>query len=378
VIELMLDTPGFDEWLSITLRQRTPASVHAIIHQNDEASRMLARECARRLTGIMVRNNEVPVINEIDVEARAGDIAKNAGLLIVGAVVGRGTRLLSISRDLRDIHEGARTYLIGAQISETVNQISVLTGNLRYSATDANIEIRRFAQIAVGAGLRESFADEVRLLQGYQAAFGAEYERRLAELEGTPTGVNARALIGLNSDLTEPMKLRLDFAFWDFDYDSETADTTSGVVAMTGAILQYAREGRFKSEALRLSTDAFQQVILDPENFTRYNDGVIQAALLRCARPGELDYSMEHNKSRFMLDLLKNILLQHDRRQGEAAAEFAFALFANRLRLQAEHRRELDESLPNILKGDTPRLKLIRALLGLAPIPEVGGLPKGF
>jgi hypothetical protein len=374
----LLDTQNFDEWLNRTLRQRTPASVHAIIHQNDEASLILARECARRLTSIMIRSNAVVVINEAEIEARAAAITRDAGLLIVGAVVGRGTRLLSISRDLRDIHDGARTYLIGAQIAETANQTSVLAANLKYSATKANIEVQRFAQIAVGAGLRDSFADEVRRLQSSRSAFGAEFEKRLTDLEGTPSGINARTLIGSAPDLTEPMRLRLDFAFWDFEYNPDTANTTSGVIAMAGAILQFAREGKFKNDAHRLATDAFQQVILDPENFTRYNDGVIQAGLLRCAQAGELDYSMERNKSQFMLDFLKGVFTQHDRRQGEAAAEFALALFTKRLRLQSKHRTELNDYLRELLPANTSRLQLIRALLELDPLAEVEQLPAGF
>lgn len=374
----LLETQGFDEWLNRTLRQRTPASVHAIVHQNDVASQILARECARRLTTIMVRNNAVAVINETEIEANAAAITRDAGLLIVGAVVGRGTRLLSISRDLRDIHDGARTYLIGVQIAETANQISVLTNNLKYSATKANIEIQRFAQIATGAGLRDSFAEEVRLLQSSRSAFGAEFEQRLTDLEGTPSGINARTLIGRASDLTEPMRLRLDFAFWDFKYDPNNADTTSGVLAMSGAILQHAREGKFKDQAYRLSTDAFQQVILDPENFTRYNDGVIQAALLRCAQTGELDYSMERNKSQFMLDFLKGVFTQHDRRQGEAAAEFALALCTKKLRLQSEHTRELTEHVSTILTGDSYRLRLIRFLFGLNGVSDESDLPTNF
>jgi len=374
----LLGAPGFDVWLYRMLRQRTPASVHAIIHQNDEASRALALECAQRLTEIMMRLDQVPVISEAEIEVRAGEIGRDAGLLIVAAVAGRGTRLLSISRDLRDLHEGARTYLIGAQVAETTSQIRVLTGNLKYSANEANIEVHRFAHIAVGAGLRDSFADEARLLQNAPGEFGAEYEERFTQLDGTAMGMNARTFIGLNSDLTEPMRLRLDFAFWDFAYDPGTADTTSGVVAMAGAILQNAREGKFKDQALRLSTDAFQHVILDPENFTRYNDGVIQAALLRCARVGELDYSKEHNASQFMLDLLKSIFAQYDKRQGEAAAEFALALFTQRLRLQSGHRQELDGYLRELLPADTPRLRLIRVLLGFDAPPDTRDLPPEF
>ncbi|KWH42560.1 hypothetical protein WT62_18575 [Burkholderia stagnalis] len=372
------NTPKFDDFLNRALQQQTVASVSAVVHQDDEASESLAKECAARLARIMVRISPPRVINEKRLGASQGAVDPKAGLLVVAAVVGRGTRLLSISRDLRDIHEGARTYLIGAQIADTANQIHVLTNNLTYSATKANIQIVRFTQIATGAGLGESFGDEARLLQNAGAAFGEEYGRRTAAIAGTREGLNANTFIGLNDDLTEPMKLRLDFAFWDFDYDAQTASTTSSVFAMVGAILQNARENGFKDQSLRLSTDAFQQVILDPENFTRYNDGVIQAALLRCARVGELDYSKEKGASQFMLDLLKSIFGQHDKRQGEAAAEFALALRLKKLRLHSEHELALVEHLRDELYDNSPRIRLIRALLGLDPMPDMGRLPAEF
>ncbi|WP_438876556.1 hypothetical protein, partial [Bacillus cereus group sp. BC87] len=73
----LLGAPGFDVWLYRMLRQRTPASVHAIIHQNDEASRALALECAQRLTEIMMRLDQVPVISEAEIEVRAGEIGRD-------------------------------------------------------------------------------------------------------------------------------------------------------------------------------------------------------------------------------------------------------------------------------------------------------------
>lgn len=177
--------------------------------------------------------------------------------------------------------------------------------------------------------------------------------------------------------MSQPLRLRPDFAFWPAFY-TETESTTPAVLATMGAILQNAREGRFADEQLRLNTDAFQQVVLSPENFTRYNDGVIQAALLRCARSGELDYSRERASSQFMLDLLTNIFEQHDRLQGEAAAEFAIAIYLARLRLATDHLEDLRTRMLGKLDGDTPKRRLLRALLGLEDLPANPMRPDEF
>ncbi|MEM5346071.1 hypothetical protein [Paraburkholderia azotifigens] len=373
----LLTDKGFKEFVDKVLCQKTPASVNAIVYQDDPASREIAETCAKRLQDVMKRGEPVQLISDSDIEARRVKPDEDGGMLIVAAVVGRGTKLLSISRDLRDVHFGARTYLIGAQIAETAAQLNALGPNLRHSAKKAIINVERFMGIAIGPGIPESFEIEAEALQHAQNSFGPIFQKRLDNLTGSEYGLHGDTFIAPDDFLTERLKLRADFAFWTPGYKEEQ-ETSAGVLATIGALLQNAREGKFEDEALRLSTDAFQQVILHPENFTRYNDGVIQAALLRCARIGELDYSRESNSSQFMSDLLTNIFEQHDRRQGEAAGEFALALHTGKLRLEAGHYQQLREHLRVKLREDTLRLKLIRMFLGLEGMPESTSLPNGF
>lgn len=373
----LMENGAFHEFLDKTLSQNTAASVQAVVHQNDEASREIAEFCATRLYSIMGRSSPLPVIREQDVETGNITLRQEAALLIAASVVGRGTRLLSISRDLRNVHFGARTYLIGAQIAETNAQVTALAANLKHSADNSTINVATFTAIAVGSGLSESFLREASELRAIAAAFGGGFERRHASLEGTASGLNDNTFIGRGDDLSQPLKLRPDFAFWPPFY-SEEQRTTAAVLATIGTILQNAREGNFHDEKFRLATDAFQQVILNPENFTRYNDGVIQAALLRCARSGELDYSRERTSSQFMLDLLRNIFEQHDRRQGEAAVEFALAIYTARLRLAHDHLADLRMRVSSRLAGNVPKQRLIRVLLGVDAMPEDSLLPLEF
>jgi hypothetical protein len=373
----LLQNADFEKFADKVLYQKTPASIKSIVYQGDAASKELAEFCANRLREIMGRNEPLKLLSDAEIETRQNKPDPEGGLLIVAAVVGRGTRLLSISRDLRDVHSGARTYLIGAQIAETAAQLSALASNLKHSANGDVINFERFLSIAVGPGISDSFQIEAKVLQDVQQQFGSAFRRRLDKLTGSEGGLTGDTFIAPDENLRSKLTLRLDFAYWPSFY-KEKDDTSAGVLATIGALLQNAREGRFDDDALRLSTDAFQQVILHPENFTRYNDGIIQAALLRCARVGELDYSGEPSCSQFMLDLLTNIFEQHDRRQGEAAGEFALALYLGNLRLDEAHLLQLRDRVRAKLQGDTPRLRLLRALLGLEDLPVNAFLPSNF
>jgi hypothetical protein len=358
--------------------QQTPASVSAIVYQNDEASRQIAEYCAEKLRELMHRATPLTLVSDAEIESGDAKLDGPAGILVIAAVVGRGTRLLSISRDLRDVHSGARTYFIGAQIAETAAQLSALPMNLEHSATGAEIKIQRFAGIAVGQGIDESFLEELQALRNIQLQLGAPFAARLERLAGSAHGLGNAVFMPLDDNLVKEMRLRPDFAYWDGFYVEEN-DTNAAVLATVGALLQNAREGKkFTSESDRLATDAFQQVILNPENFTRYNDGAIQAALLRCARPSELDYSREEGASQFMLDLLVNIFEQHNRRQGEAACEFALALYTRRLRLQERHLDDLKARIRPKLDGSTHKVRLLRMLFGFDAMLVSETLPDDF
>src|SRR5690606_29381259 len=108
------------------------------------------------------------------------------------------------------------------------------------------------------------------------------------------------------SSLMGSLQLRKDFAYWPSGY-REGADNGPAIFATIAAILQQARDRKFANPEHWLNTDAFQQVVLAPDNFARYNDGIIQAALLRAAYPSELDYSRDAASSIYMLDLLLKI-----------------------------------------------------------------------
>jgi hypothetical protein len=82
--------------------------------------------------------------------------------------------------------------------------------------------------------------------------------------------------------------------------------------------------------------------VIDP------NDGVIQAAILRCATPSELNYSHDPSHSLKMKNILYFILDNHQGIDGEAAREFIFALLSKKMRLNNEHLQDIYDKYKNI------------------------------
>lgn len=370
--------PKFKEFLVKHLEQSVPASTKAIVHQDDASSLAIALQCAVELQRITGASAPLPLIAQSRIDHADQEIHKTGALLIIAAVVGRGTKLLSISRDLRPKHTGARVYIIGAQISETKAQAVTLKRNLEFSATQSSIQVVAFASVAIGASLPLAYRAEADAIAKLRLeSVGTGVSGRLAVVSGTPEGVAADAVLPSGSSLETKQSLRPDFAFWSFAYD-EHALNTPAVILTVAAILQNARESATMKNVHRLGTEAFQQVVLDPENFGRYNDGVIQAAILRAALPGELDYSSEAESSKYMLDLLTKVFVQSALPQGEAAADFALAYYLGRLKLTREHSQKLIEQVQGALAAVTPLNKLLRLLLKIDAPAEDAELPPGF
>jgi hypothetical protein len=91
--------------------------------------------------------------------------------------------------------------------------------------------------------------------------------------------------------------------------------------------------------------------VLDPRNFSRFNDGVIQASLLRAALPHELDYSSDPAMSHQMQSILDSVLKTSDPAEASALAEFLVALCTNTLRLEESDTRLVAEALVTRAKG---------------------------
>ena len=87
--------------------------------------------------------------------------------------------------------------------------------------------------------------------------------------------------------------------------------------------------------------------------FVRFNDGILQASLLRASRPCELDYSASDDLSRQFTATCLSVLVNCGQNVGEAALEFVHALVTKKVALRQKDRGQLiDEILRNnVLKS---------------------------
>lgn len=339
------------------IRNNAPVGVSHILHQSDSGSTALALYCAKEIKNTNNRNITCSIFEDVG----SLTFKKKSGLLIVAAVAGRGNALLSLNRTLRDMHIGPRQYLIAMHVSISSLDTRRLKSTLIHSGNKWKYKAEIMRSIAFGINETTAGHNEIEILSSLNSRkkLPIALRTRLKQLQQNEEPTSG-AFLPPPSNLNGMMLLRKTFALWDKKY-SLKKDHSGGVLATIASTLQNAREldSSFE-EKDRLNSDSFQQVLLKPENFARYNDGIIQAALLRCSKPQELDYSSQSSASFQMKSILLGIFSSSDKGQGEAALEFALAIACDKLRLVESDMKDLKRKVGKLR---TSQLILVKRFL---------------
>lgn len=351
----LLEQNDFLVWLVDQLFHATKAATRVVVYQDDPPSRRLA-ELVKVFCEVRLSLAGLRLLSAFQLPNER--LMSQDGVIVCAAVVGKGSQLLEISRTLRDRHQGPRLYLVGYQVTETRSELRTLKANLIHSK-GVHYEFARYGGAAIGTQLLVSFDQEVNAY--YPSSMDRSglpgLMKRRANLLGSTHPAGQLVFNPHGAGVDEIMHLRVGFAYWPEGYAAQPCHPE--VLATVAVLLQRAREYDKLPDERRLSTGSYRHVVLDPENFTRFNDGVLQAALLRSAYPSELDYRADHAASDFMKAVILRALARSTQEAGEAILEFLLALALRRLQLVETH---VDEIRATALANSGKSAALQRAI----------------
>lgn len=345
-------------------------SVQRILHLNDAASGQMAR-CIHIAANL---GADVQVIALGDVEQQLDQHIHEDGLtVVVAGVVASGSSLLAASQVLRHIQKNsAINYMIGLARTPDKESLRELRGHVTYGeqADEHGFHLMERVYLPMFRAGRQTSWDRERvfLLQLIEATTDGEtralLEQRLSEIDAAAS-VETRGMVNqafyrrLNGD---PLVLRPGFAFLNFDYAAGEISQAE-VYYLISATLHHLRQRAAGPHSL--VQHGHVRKVISPRCFERFNDGVIQAALLRAASPPELDYSLSEQLSNEMERILDFVFTNSANESGEAAREFALALGMDQLRLMPESIARLKDEHSD--GGGDP---LLRAVWSLVRIQE--------
>lgn len=323
----------FKRSLEKQIRKYLSRDTDLLISLDDDDSKIFAKE----INSLSDETLEILSLKDI----KEGELNERRSVMVVASSITSGRKLLEVARHLRGIADSASiTYMVGFSKLPTKSMSEQLRKDLtlggyelvilrhcpmpRYRDEDQtpwDLEKKKLEEIATPDPL-------------------AQKNTKLSDLLGERLKLFEKDRIKENlflpSPQGKPLKLRQTFAFWsDLGLDTERA-TQSDVYWTIQSLLHDLRVESEKG----LST-SYHTTLISPVCFDRFNDGVIQACILRSAKPIELNYAVDEAYSRQIADIILSSLLNADSSQGEGGLEFLMAIWTERMNLKENHLKEI-------------------------------------
>ena len=355
----LVATKDFESWFIRMLMEESPASTTLIIHDDDAASEKMAMDALGFLKERGLKCSVVTASRFNSEEKFDGSV------IVVAAAAEKGNLLLSISRRLRSSQRsGTRVYLVGALLGRSYENMKELAANLTQPPKGSRKYVfKPYLEIpAASLACNNHWQQEHKLLSRLITFNGngvsVEVKVRLDAFDQAGTGGLSDHAFWQSSYHPCEMRLTKGFAFVSGDGDVTVAACADIFLTILW-VLQNARENAKIKDVKRLESGELQQVLLSPEIFSRYDDGIIQGAFLRAALPAELDYTAHENYSTSMADIILRVVQGHGFERGEASMEFITALAIGKIRLHKEVDGKLRASIIRRLQDKVADIGLL-------------------
>lgn len=350
---------NFARKLNDYINQYIPSNVRYFICLPDEGSIALAGYILEHIKGNYATGKLPKIINFDD--CATIDEKEVGSAVIVASCISNGKNLLYLSRALRTREHLKLVYFIGLARMTNEELLDFLKSNLRQGAYGK--ETNSFHAVETfffdNAVKNTSWVEELEFLKkltefdedrnGGQNSAATDFgiaDRITAIEESMSTTVKGMAneiFFESTFDAT-PLQLRKNYAFLNFPNYHENisqADTYFTISAILNKV-RNSKDGR------NLNQSDYIRNLIDPNNFNRFNDGIIQASILRAAHSSELAYHMNSELSLEMKGILETIIRHNKSEQGEALLEFLYAIATEKLSLKPVHTVELCELIDQV------------------------------
>jgi hypothetical protein len=309
--------------------------ISKVICLDDDAAKSLANEIVKIAKA---PSEYVVCYNDVTEE----DLKGHSSVMVVASAITSGRKLLATARKLRGIDPSATiTYLVGFSKLPTIDAFEQLRKDLCLGGheliTLKTCCLPRLSEKALTPWDTEReklsvFGDVEDPLSDETGKLPLLLKNRLVELND----FSSQDELFLKSPTGENLSLRGTFAFWGGLGLNTNASSQADVYWTIQSIVHDLRVENDKGLAT-----TYQSTLLSPVCFDRFNDGVIQACLLRSAKPTELNYAVDEGFSRQITDIIISVVKNSDNPQGEGCLEFLLAIWSGRLKVQDKHLEEI-------------------------------------
>lgn len=337
----------FNEALNKNIDKYIPANTKYLLHLPDIGSQKLAEYILSKIP-LSIKPEVIKLSHNFTdslKEEEAGTV------VIVASCITTGKKLLQISRLMRKLNRLNLVYFVGIYRPLNSEFSDELTGDLK-KGKDKSDE-RPFVPVeTIYCSIKQtetSWEMEKLFLEELFGSIDEENENELYDYVNERIDILRRNkeskgfcdTLFLKTIRNSDLKLRPNFAFWSFKYD-DTTISQSEVYFTISTLLSNLEQNQITSPPSLKQTN-YVRNMLSPRNFHRFNDGIIQASLLRSGKTEYFAYDLDRELSLQMKEFLFSIIDNYNSEDGEALMEFLLSIGIKRLKLGKDDLKEVLE-----------------------------------
>jgi len=391
VIDHLITNPDDSQFIEFKIKlidyinQYIPSSVQYLITLPDEGSKLLATFIKSYLVE-NYSNRDIKIVDFNNFNSAFNEEAKNisGSVVVVASCIANGKNLLFLSRSLRPFEKLRIKYFVALNRMSCEEESLSLQRNLKQGTYGAE----SFSFIAVETMYcnnllkKTTWINEIEFLKEVNEHIdensGLEiYSQIIADRISLLENSQGNQMKGMANEIfyknfdKEDLEIRKGFVFLKFPKFEENV-SQSDIYFTISTVLNNTRNSSDNEHTLKQSEHV--RNLLCPSNFSRFNDGIIQASLLRSAFSRELSYHIDPRLSRLMRETLEKIIVDgnYKTQQGEALAEFVFALASKKLTLVYEDVKYITEELLKI--NDFPIVEILSKYLSKVILEKKGNM----
>jgi len=344
-ISKIIKQKQFQEQVKNNIYRYFPLNTDCIIHCKDQGAKELAELIQKNILSLDLKvtlyDGEIP-----------DNIRPKKGIVVVAGSLESGKSLLNISRALREFNKSPITYIVGFAKYNGESEFKKLQMDLSFSEGPCGFHQFHVIEkilIPINEHKENSWDKEIEVLKIFAAKYQNDLKlkkvidvrsqrlRKASSIEKKGLGKK----LFIPSPTGKHLILGKTFAFWNKEDNDSKYDHQATVYFTVSSVLQKLRTTA-KNNGIKPLGHGYIIRQLDPLLFDRFNEGIIQASVLRTAKSRELDYSADDAKSRIIGSLIERMLKYPETEESTGLPEFLLALCTKKLQIKKDHLRGLN------------------------------------
>lgn len=327
----------FDEWLEKVIKWYLPTNLGWVIADTTHEGRMLYEAFDKKLKAVGIDNS----FSVIGIKDAGREVVGDKAVVVLVPAISSGRTLLNLNRELRlSNHAGNRIFICPFALSSSEEELKKLKNSLLQGL--GGLKYLFLSCFDLYVGRQENSWELEKKVVAALSSDNEFWQSRLGVLEMQGDGLKGEvACPPIKSG--DKRSFSPGFVFWrDWNADSDEANHEA-IYVTVASVLQSLRERHSidGSNNDSLKSNVYQHAVIDPDNFTRFNDAILQSCIWRAAYSTELDYRRSDELSDAIVTIILRLIHDFTSNKSDAALDMLMGIATKKIAISKKCLTEL-------------------------------------